>query len=76
MTNKNMNIKQITTTLVALAILAIPAVTFANIYQYIDSGGNVQSIQANSPSEALATAPNLGLHSGVILVTNNTSLTN
>ena len=34
-----MKIKQITTTLVALAVLVLPAVSSANTYQYVDSGG-------------------------------------
>jgi hypothetical protein len=63
-----MKIKQITTTLMALAILALPAISTANTYQYIDSGGRLQSTQSNSPNEALATAHNIGLHSGVVLL--------
>jgi len=64
-----MKIKQITTTLAVLSILALPVVSSANTYQYIDSGGMIQSTQASNPSEALATAYNIGLHSGVVLTT-------
>ena len=63
-----MKIKKITTILVALAVLAIPVVSFANTYQYVDSRGQLQSIEANSSSEALMTAYNIGIHSGVMLV--------
>jgi len=66
--DKTMKINQITTTLVALAMLVLPAVSSANTYQYIDSGGRLQSTQANSSNEALATANNIALHSGVVLV--------
>lgn len=63
-----MKTKQITNTLVALAVLALPAVSLANTYQYVDSGGRLQSTQANSSTEALATAYNIGSHSGVALI--------
>jgi len=52
-----------------LAVLGLPAVSLANTYQYVDSGGVLRSMQANSAVQALATAPNIGLHSGVVLVT-------
>ncbi|MEX0919306.1 MAG: hypothetical protein WDZ64_00970 [Parcubacteria group bacterium] len=61
--------KQLTTTLMVLSLLALPAVSFASTYQYIDKGGQVQSVQANSSAEALTSAYNIGTHSGVILVT-------
>jgi len=66
-----MKIKQITTTLVALAIFILPAVSSANTYQYVDNGGRLQSIQASSSTEALAMAYNIGIHSGVMLVSVN-----
>ena len=66
--NNKMKTKHITASLALLAILAMPAVSSANTYQYIDSGGRLQSTQASDPNEALATAYNIGLHSGVLLV--------
>lgn len=63
-----MKIKQITTILAALAIFALPVASYANTYQYVDSVGQLQSTQANSPGQAIATANNIGLHSGVMLV--------
>ena len=66
-----MKTKRITTTLVALAVLVLPAVSSASTYQYIDTAGRIQSTQANSSTEALATAYNIGLHSGVVLVNVN-----
>ncbi len=63
-----MKIKQITTTLAALAVLAVPVVSAANTYQYVDSAGRLQTTQAVSSSDALSTTSNMGLHSGVIWV--------
>jgi hypothetical protein len=45
-----------------------------NFYQYIDTSGNIRSINASSASIALASASNIATHSGVILVTSQTSL--
>jgi hypothetical protein len=66
--------KQITSTLVALAILALPAVSFANTYQYVDNGGRLQSTVANSPTEAIATAFNISPQSGVMLVSGGNTI--
>ncbi|MEX2054353.1 MAG: hypothetical protein WD883_02330 [Candidatus Colwellbacteria bacterium] len=67
-----MRIKQITVALVALAIFALPVVAFANTYQFVDNNDNLQSMTADSSTEALNTAPNLGVHSGVMLVSGGT----
>lgn len=44
-------------------------------YQYVNTSGNLQSIDASSASVALVSASNIATHSGVILVTNSTKLT-
>lgn len=66
-----MKMKQLTTTLVALAVLVLPAVSLASTYQYVNSAGALQSTEANSSAEALAIASNLGIHSGVMLLGTN-----
>lgn len=38
-----------------------------NLYQFIDTSGQLKSVRANSAQEALRTAYQLGVHSGVIL---------
>ncbi|MGM0482573.1 MAG: hypothetical protein ACQEP6_01760 [Patescibacteria group bacterium] len=40
----------------------------ANTYHFIDTGGNLQSVEADNASVALETAHELGIHSGVMLV--------
>jgi len=44
----------------------------AATYQYINTQGQLESISADSATEALRTASNLGSHSGVILASNAT----
>lgn len=39
-----------------------------NTYQYVDSSGNVQTVQAESPQAAIAAAPNIASNSGVMLM--------
>lgn len=60
-----MNITKIILTLAVFSILVIPAVSMATTYQYISTRGDILSLLASSPQVALATAPNLALHSGV-----------
>jgi len=44
----------------------------AATYQYVNTQGQLESISADSATEALRTASNLGSHSGVMLVSNVT----
>lgn len=60
--------KKITTASIALAISLLPVIAFASTYQYIDRNGTLRSVEANSPTQALAIAPNIALHSGVMLI--------
>lgn len=64
-------------------LLAIGIFTFgilsiadANTYDFINTSGQRVSVTADTSGEALRTAFNLGLHSGVILVDNNTGNSN
>lgn len=66
-----MNTKRIVVTLVALAVLVVPVVSSANTYQYIDTSGQLQYVQADNSSQALASAYNIGIHSGVMLYSSN-----
>ena len=64
--------KKITTAFVALATMVLPVIALASTYQYVDSSGTLRSVEASSPTEALARASNIGTHSGVMLVSSNT----
>jgi len=56
------------TSLVVLGMLLSSSVASAATYLYANTSGNLQSIEANNPTEAMAIAPNIAVHSGVMLV--------
>ena len=64
------------TTLHALALLAVlsfgalalPAFADAASYAYVDATGEVKSVTANDWMTAIATAPNIHIHSGVFIL--------
>ena len=58
----------VVTSLVVLGALLFSSVASAATYLYVNTSGNVQSIEANNPTQAMAVAPNLAVHSGVMLV--------
>ncbi|MDD4989382.1 MAG: hypothetical protein PHV42_03065 [Candidatus Pacebacteria bacterium] len=53
-----------------LAVMAFPAVSFAATYAYVNQDGDVSIVTADSGLQAIAIAPNIDEHSGVILLTN------
>ena len=46
----------------------------AATYQFINTSDQISNVTANTPQEALTKAYRLGLHSGVMLVGNNTNV--
>ena len=55
--------------MVALAaVVALPGVSFAQTYAYVNTSGDVSSVEADTASQALVTAPSIGVHSGVMLI--------
>jgi len=50
----------------ALAAAALPAASFAQMYAYVNMSGEVMSIDSATPETAIATAPGIATHSGVI----------
>ena len=59
------------TGLMALALVLVPTLTFANTYMFVNTSGNLQSVEANSATQALATAYPMAYNSGVWLVKEN-----
>lgn len=59
--------------LVAVFVATFGIVNFANAetYQFISTSGQLSSVNADNPQEAIDTASRLALHSGVILVDSN-----
>ncbi|HYD93571.1 MAG TPA: hypothetical protein VEB18_03940 [Candidatus Paceibacterota bacterium] len=54
--------------LAVAAATALPTSAFAQVFAYVNTTGEVMTMDANSANEALLTAPNLHVRSGVMLV--------
>lgn len=54
--------------LLIIGVFAMPALSLANTYQFIDTSGNLRSVEADTSAIALQTASPLAIHSGVALV--------
>jgi len=57
-----------TVALAATLFLVGPALAMAATYAYVNTAGEVMSVEASTATQALTTAPNLHVHSGVMLV--------
>lgn len=60
--------------LVAIGSLVLPALSLAATFQYVDVSGNIKSVVASNPNEALVLPDDIAPHSGVIWVTEQTEL--
>ncbi|MDB5245263.1 MAG: hypothetical protein JWN90_368 [Parcubacteria group bacterium] len=52
------------------AVIALPSMSYAATYAYVNSSGEVAAVTADTAAQALATAPNMDIHSGVMLLSN------
>ncbi len=50
------------------AVVAVPGVSLAATYAYVNTAGEVMTMEASNPSTAIATAPGIHSHSGVMLI--------
>lgn len=69
------NIKNsIKASVLAATILAmgLPALSYASTYAYVNQSGQVNTVVADTPGIAIAIAPGISLHSGVVLMSNST----
>lgn len=64
---------EIAAIIIALAVVALPAIASAANYAYVDQVGNVRSITSDTWQTAIATAPNIHINSGVVLLTSTNS---
>lgn len=57
--------------LVAMLIAAaaiVPGLTFAAMYAYVNTAGEVRTMEASNPDQAIMTAPGIHRNSGVLLL--------
>jgi hypothetical protein len=54
----------------AVVAVSAPAFSQAATYAYVNQSGEVATVDAGTPNTAIATAPSIDEHSGVILLTN------
>jgi len=52
--------------LVLAGVLAAPALSYAQMFAYVDAAGDVRSIDTTDATTALNTAPNIHMNSGVM----------
>jgi len=50
------------------AIVAIPSVSLAATYAYVNTAGEVMTTEAANPNAAIMTAPGIAARSGVMLI--------
>ncbi len=55
--------------LLSAVAFGLPFAAFAATYNYVNTAGSLQSVQANNADQALALAANIAPHSGVALDT-------
>lgn len=60
------------TTLLGIAALAafvaVPGLSLAATYAYVNQSGEVMTTEASTPNQAITTAPGIDEHSGVMLI--------
>jgi len=56
--------------LAAVVAMGFPVFAYAATYAYVNTTGEVRTVTADTANAALATAPGLHIHSGVMLLTN------
>ena len=71
-TNKSANTFSVAIASVGLALamvlMSLPALAGAATYAYVDATGEVKPVIADTWQEAIAKAPNIHIHSGVMLL--------
>ena len=57
---------------IALAAVALPSASFAAMFAYVNTSGEVRTVDAATPSAALQTAPSIHMNSGVMMIDSTT----
>jgi hypothetical protein len=53
-------------------VMALPTLAHAASYAYVNQAGDINMVTANDWMTAIATAPNIDSHSGVLLINDST----
>lgn len=53
---------------IALAAIAIPSASFAAMFAYVNTSGEVRTVEATDWSAAIQTAPSIHSRSGVMMI--------
>jgi hypothetical protein len=53
---------------IALAAVAVPSASFAAMFAYVNTSGEVRTVEADSANAALQTAPSIHERSGVMMI--------
>jgi hypothetical protein len=61
--------------ILSVAFVSMSSYAAAATYAYVDAQGNVKSVTANDWMSAIAVAPNIHMHSGVMLLTSASDYT-
>lgn len=54
----------------ALVVMTLPNLSQAATFAYVNTAGNVSTVSADNWMSAIASAPGIAIHSGVILLDN------
>lgn len=55
--------------LIAVMAIVAPGISFAQTFAYVNQDGEVRTHEADTPMQAIVTAPAIDEHSGVLLLT-------
>ncbi len=68
MTTSNRFVRIAAIAVTSVVTMALPALAMAASYAYVNQSGDVNMVTANDWMTAIATAPNIDAHSGVLLI--------
>jgi len=57
----------------AIVAMSFPAFSYASTYAYVNQFGQLNTVVADTPTSAIAIAPGISVHSGVMLVVNGST---
>lgn len=72
--NSKISFRYLSLMVLAAAFIVSPALSLAATYAYVNQSGNIATVEASTPMLAIATAPNIDAHSGVIPLSNLTAI--